>query len=175
MNPVNLSLERRYFNLSVSIQSLPTFSNIFRGMRLCLKSFILSAVEWTSTNPSSMPVLLPPISKALPPTKANTFLRSQKIFVFAPNGLLQITARTFVWSPRESIGFLFTSFGNRPVTSFLLIPNAARRSRARRPTKRTRNGLWIFSCFGELCPFCEYSSVSGFGSLPLETDQFHCR
>ena len=111
VNPVNLSLERHYFNLSVSIQSLSVFSNtFFEGMCLCLKSFIRSVAEWTSTNHSSMPVLLPPMSKVLPPTKANAFLRLQKIFAFVPSGLQQTTARMCVWSLRENIGYRSSIF-----------------------------------------------------------------
>ena len=39
-----------------------------------------------------------PTSKVLPPTYANVFLHSQKIFAFALSGFPQTTARTFVWS-----------------------------------------------------------------------------
>ena len=145
-NPVNLSLERHYFNLSVSIQSLSVFLKyFFEGMCLCLKSFTRSAVEWMSTNPLSMLVSLPQMSKVSPPTKANAFLRLQKIFAFVLNGLPQTTARTFVWSPRESIGFPFATSWNRHAMSFLLTRNTSRRSRAKKQTRRMQNGSRISS------------------------------
>ena len=112
----------------MSIQSLSVFSNTFEGMCLCLKLFTQSAVEWMSTNHSSMLVSLPPMNKVSPLTKANAFLRLQKIFAFVPSGLLQTAARTFVWSQRESIGFPFTTFWSRPAMSFLLPQNTSRRS-----------------------------------------------
>lgn len=75
-----------------------------------LKIVYQSAVERMSTNPSSTLVSLPLMNTESLPTKANTFLRLQKICISVPNSLPQITARTSVWSPRESIGFPFTTF-----------------------------------------------------------------
>ena len=90
-----------------------------------------------------MPVSLPPTNKVLPPTKANAFLRSQKICVSVQSGLPQTIARMCVWSLRESIGFLFTISWSRPATSSLLTQNTSKRSRVKRQTKRMQNGSRI--------------------------------
>ena len=78
MNPVNLSLERHYFKLPVSIQSLSVSSNFFEGM-----PFVYACVALT-------------MSKLLQHTKANVFLHSQKIGISVLSGLPQTTVRMFV-------------------------------------------------------------------------------
>ena len=103
MNSVNLSLGRRYFNLAVRIQSRLFSQILFEAMCLRLKSFTQSAVGWVSTNPSVYACIASTNEQVLSPTKANDFLRSQKIYVSVSSGLPQTTAGMFLWSLRESI------------------------------------------------------------------------
>ena len=77
-----------------------------------LKLFILSAVEWMSTNPLSMPVLLQQILRALQLTKASAFPPSPMTFAFVLYGLPRTTARMSAWNPQVSTGFLSTTFSN---------------------------------------------------------------